>query len=53
MTDRQLAAAGFDRRTFPLDSMMRMEAEFARKDAQKAKAHTRTPKTVALGIQAV
>ena len=29
MTDRQLADAGIDRRTFPMDAMKRMEAEFA------------------------
>ncbi|MDA9823146.1 hypothetical protein N9C56_11660 [Paracoccaceae bacterium] len=34
MTDRQLADAGIDRRTFPMDAMKRMEAEFAAKDAE-------------------
>ena len=50
MTDKQLADAGIDRRTFPLDAMTRMEAEFAEKDAQKATAHS--AKTVGLDIQA-
>jgi hypothetical protein len=36
MTDRQLADAGIDRRTFPMDAMKRMEAEFAAKDAEQA-----------------
>ena len=36
MTDRQLAEAGSDRRTFPMDAMKRMEAEFAAKDAEQA-----------------
>ena len=35
MTDRQLAEAGSDRRTFPLNAMKRMEAEFAAKDAKQ------------------
>ena len=34
MTDRQLADAGIDRRTFPMDAMKRMEAEFEAKDAE-------------------
>ena len=34
MTDRQLADAGIDRRTFIMDAMKRMEAEFAAKDAE-------------------
>ncbi len=38
MTDRQIADAGIDRRTFPLDAMQRIEAEFAQKDASQAKA---------------
>jgi hypothetical protein len=50
MTDKQLADAGIDRRTFPFDAMTRMEAEFAEKDAQKATAHS--AKTVGLDIQA-
>jgi len=33
--DRQLAEAGIDRGTFPLDTMKRMEAEFAAKDAEQ------------------
>ena len=36
MTDKQLADAGIDRRTFPMDAMKRMEAEFAAKDAEQA-----------------
>ena len=36
MTDRQLAEAGSDRRTFPMDAMKRMEAEFASKDAKQS-----------------
>jgi hypothetical protein len=36
MTDRQLADAGIDRRTFPMDAMKRMEAEFTAKDAEQA-----------------
>ena len=39
MTDRQIADAGIDRRTFPLDAMQRIEAEFAQKDASQAKAN--------------
>ena len=35
MTDRQLAEAGSDRRTFLMDAMKRMEAEFAAKDAKQ------------------
>ena len=50
MTDKQLADAGIDRRTFPLDAMTRMEAELAEKHAQKATAHS--AKTVGLDIQA-
>ena len=50
MTDQQLADAGIDRRTFPLEAMERMEAEFAGKDAQKA--NVQLAKTVGLGIQA-
>ena len=50
MTDKQLADAGIDRRTFPLGAMKRMEAEFAEKDAQKATAQS--AKTVGLDIQA-
>ena len=38
MTDRQIADAGIDRRTFPLDAMQRIEAEFAQKDASQANA---------------
>ncbi len=34
MTDRQLADAGIERRTFPMDAMKRMETEFAAKDAE-------------------
>ena len=34
MTDRQLADAGIDRRTFTMDAMKRMEAEIAAKDAE-------------------
>ena len=36
MTDKQLADAGIDRRTFPMDAMKRMEAEFDAKDAEQA-----------------
>ena len=36
MTDRQLADAGIDRATFPMDAMKRMEAEFTAKDAEQA-----------------
>jgi hypothetical protein len=50
MTDKQLADAGIDRRTFPLEAMERMEAEFAGKDVQKA--NVQSAKTVGLGIQA-
>ena len=50
MTDKQLADAGIDRRTFPLEAMERMEAEFTGKDAQKA--NVQSAKTVGLGIQA-
>jgi hypothetical protein len=50
MTDKQLADAGIDRRTFPLDAMTRMEAEFAEKDAQKATAQS--AKAVGLDTQA-
>ena len=39
MTDRQIADAGIDRRTFPLDAMQQIEAEFAQKDASQAKAN--------------
>jgi hypothetical protein len=35
MTNRQLADAGIDRGTFPMDAMKRMEVEFATKDAKK------------------
>ena len=50
ITDKQLADAGIDRRTFPLEAMTRIEAEFAKKDAQKATAQS--AKTVGLDIQA-
>ena len=50
MTDKQLADAGIDRRTFPLEAMERMEAEFAEKDARKV--NVQSAKTVGLGIQA-
>tara|TARA_B100001093_G_C26517987_1_gene880482 strand:+ start:275 stop:463 length:189 start_codon:yes stop_codon:yes gene_type:complete len=38
MNGKQLAEAGIDRRTFPLEAMTCIEAEFAGKDAQKATA---------------
>ena len=36
MTDRKLADAGIVRRTFPMDAMKRMKAEFAAKNAEQA-----------------